>query len=286
MTAAITNPSPASGLPRCGSSRCPRDPLRVPATASRGHRSAHRGAPRRRQGARPSRNVGRGQRRGHPTGCEFPLVRMSCHSNWPSNGAPPPPREAPRCVAIGGGGLSFTRSGTRSRPSSRGPTQPLGPGRAGQGAAGGSGAGSAPTGTGRDQPPPRHGGRAAGRGTPHQRAGVRLWVGVRVLSVAVPAGAARYLRRMPPPLPRPAQPAPGHRHPQVLVRRPGWGRGLAWSWGERWAGAMCGIGEDLWGSSGSGRGLGEALELGTVARGQVKGLGRVAARGEGLGISS
>lgn len=86
-------------------------------------------------GGAPKRNVGRGQRRGRPPGCELPLVRVSCQSNRPCNGAPPPPREAPRCVAIGGGGLSLTRSGSRPRPSSCGPTQPLGPGRAGSGVA-------------------------------------------------------------------------------------------------------------------------------------------------------
>ncbi|KAL2302858.1 hypothetical protein Nmel_010311, partial [Mimus melanotis] len=36
-----------------------------------------------------------------------------------------------RSSAIGGVGLSLTRPGSRPRPSSRGPTQPLGPGRAG-----------------------------------------------------------------------------------------------------------------------------------------------------------
>lgn len=69
------------------------------------------------------------------------------------------------------------------------------------------------------------------------------------------------------------------------MRRPGWGRGLARSWGSGGAGAVCGIGE----------GLGGAVRVGEVwekrwgwgrARGEAVGLVGVAARAVGLGVSS
>ena len=38
------------------------------------------------------------------------------------------------------------------------------------------------------------------------------------LRLALPPRTARHLRRVPPPVPRPAEPAPGYRYRQVLVR--------------------------------------------------------------------
>lgn len=70
-----------------------------------------------------------------------------------------------------------------------------------------SSAGPAPP---RPEPPPPPGAGRAGPGHGGRAAAGRL-------PRALPAGPARHLRRVPPPLPRAAQPAAGHRHPQVLV---------------------------------------------------------------------
>lgn len=117
------------------------------------------------------------------------------------------------------------RPGSGARPLP--PAAPLGPGRTGRGA-------------GRELPPPGHGRHAAWRGCPRGRGGLRLGLGLQLLPVPLPAGPSRNLRRVPPPLPRAAQPAAGHRHPQVLVRQPGAG-------GTVGLGTLCGVRRSLCG---------------------------------------
>lgn len=157
---------------------------------------------------------GGGKRRGRPPRRASPLAEPPCHSPSPGQQGPPPPPAAPRAAPLGPG-----RERGRAERSRAGRTAP------------GPAASAAPS------LPPGHGRRAAWRGSSRRRTGVRLGVGlrlrVRFLPVALPAGAARDLRRVPPPLPRPAQPAAGHSHPQVLVRRPGLRPGGGWGllWG-------------------------------------------------------